>query len=683
MQSVMQYDQSRAPTMSTPRANFNLSHGVKTTIDFDYIYPFLVEDVLPGDTWNVDTAAFARLATPLYPLMDNMYLDIHYFWIPMRMVWKNSRKFFGEQEDPGDSISYTIPTVTATTTTGYSELSIFDYFALPTKIPDYEHSVLPLRCYNLVYNEWFRDQNIIDSVPTFDDDTDTGAPATNYSLLKRGKRHDYFTSCLVNPVKDPASSQTLPLGTSAPVYGIGVAGTSYPATNQTAHETDGTSSTTYANAISLSTSSGSFIEQDPNNTGYPNIRADLSNATAATILQLRQAMQIQALIELDARAGTRYNEIVYATFGVTPPQDSYKPEYLGGGSMQIGVQQVPQTSNDATNGSVGQLGAYGTAFGSGNGFVKSFTEHGFILGVMSVKDPASSQTLPLGTSAPVYGIGVAGTSYPATNQTAHETDGTSSTTYANAISLSTSSGSFIEQDPNNTGYPNIRADLSNATAATILQLRQAMQIQALIELDARAGTRYNEIVYATFGVTPPQDSYKPEYLGGGSMQIGVQQVPQTSNDATNGSVGQLGAYGTAFGSGNGFVKSFTEHGFILGVMSARADLTYSQGLDKKWTRSTRYDFMHPILQNIGDQAVYVKELYCQDPATDTDATGTADNERVFGYQERYGDYKYINSKITGLFRPNAASSLEAWHLSEEFASLPSLDQSFIESNTPR
>jgi len=499
MQSVMQYDQSRAPTMSTPRANFNLSHGVKTTIDFDYIYPFLVEDVLPGDTWNVDTAAFARLATPLYPLMDNMYLDIHYFWIPMRMVWKNSRKFFGEQEDPGDSISYTIPTVTATTTTGYSELSIFDYFALPTKIPDYEHSVLPLRCYNLVYNEWFRDQNIIDSVPTFDDDTDTGAPATNYSLLKRGKRHDYFTSCLVNPVKDPASSQTLPLG----------------------------------------------------------------------------------------------------------------------------------------------------------------------------------------TSAPVYGIGVAGTSYPATNQTAHETDGTSSTTYANAISLSTSSGSFIEQDPNNTGYPNIRADLSNATAATILQLRQAMQIQALIELDARAGTRYNEIVYATFGVTPPQDSYKPEYLGGGSMQIGVQQVPQTSNDATNGSVGQLGAYGTAFGSGNGFVKSFTEHGFILGVMSARADLTYSQGLDKKWTRSTRYDFMHPILQNIGDQAVYVKELYCQDPATDTDATGTADNERVFGYQERYGDYKYINSKITGLFRPNAASSLEAWHLSEEFASLPSLDQSFIESNTPR
>jgi hypothetical protein len=375
MQSVMQYDMSVAPTPSAPRANFNLSHGVKTTGDMDYIHPFLVEDVLPGDTWNVNTALFARLATPLYPLMDNAFIDIHYFWIPMRMVWKNSRKFFGEQEDPGDSISYTIPTVTATATTGYTEGSIFDHFALPTKIQNYTHSVLPLRCYNLVYNEWFRDQNIIDSVYTDDADTDTGAPATNYTLLKRGKRHDYFTSCLVNPQKDPATAQALPLGSKATIVSPGAGGSAvsvYSAEDAAFRDLrDGTGST--ANDITLETiaASGSALY------------ADLTNATAATILQLRQAVQIQALIELDARAGTRYNEIVYATYGVSPPQDSYKPEYLGGGSIPIGVQQIAQTSNDGTNGSVGQLSGYGTAAGSNNGFVKSFSEHGFILGVWS------------------------------------------------------------------------------------------------------------------------------------------------------------------------------------------------------------------------------------------------------------------------------------------------------------
>ena len=372
----MQYDMSVAPAPSTPRANFNMSHGVKTTGDFDYIHPFMVEDVLPGDTWNVNTTVFARLATPQFPLMDNAFIDLHFFWIPMRMVWKNSRKFFGEQEDPGDSISYTIPTVTATATTGYLEGSIFDHFALPTKIQNYTHSVLPLRAYNLVYNEWFRDQNIIDSVYTDDADTDTGAPATNYSLQKRGKRHDYFTSCLVNPQKDPTQAQSLPLGTKARV-----------ATDSANTVDQGVWSTTNSQyqELGITTSPDQVQITASVGTEANSLYADLTNATAATILQLRQAMQIQALIELDARAGTRYNEIVYATFGVTPPQDSYKPEYLGGGSVQIGVQQVAQTSNDATNGSVGQLGGYGTAFGSSNGFVKSFTEHGFILGVWSAR----------------------------------------------------------------------------------------------------------------------------------------------------------------------------------------------------------------------------------------------------------------------------------------------------------
>ena len=209
-----------------------------------------------------------------------------------------------------------------------------------------------------------------------------------------------------------------------------------------------------------------------------------------------------------------------------------------------------------------------------------------------------------------------------------------------------------------------------------------MAIQALLELDARAGTRYNEIVYSTFGVRMIDMTYKPEFLGGGSTRIDVDQVPQTSNDGTNGSVGELGAYGTTYLRNGGFTKSFTEHGFVMGIVSARADLTYQQGLSKQWSRSTRYDYLYPILQNIGDDSVLVKELYCQDPTTDTGATGTADNERVFNYQERYAELKYKPSQITGLFRSNATASLEAWHLSQEFTSLPSFDQTFIESATP-
>ena len=255
--------------------------------------------------------------------------------------------------------------------------------------------------------------------------------------------------------------------------------------------------------------------------------------------------------------------------------------------------------------------------------------------------------------------------------------GASSDYHAYGTAADTNTANF---DANSTA--NLYADLTNATAATILQLREAEAIQRLLELDSRAGTRYAEITYSVFGVRFNDLTYRPEFLGGSSAPIQTTQIPQTSNDGTNGAIGELGGYGTVTSRNNGFTKSFTEHGVLIGTVSARADLTYSQGLNRLFDRTTRYDYLYPILQNIGDQSTLVKELYCQDPATDTGSTGTPDNERTFNYQERYAELKYKPSWITGLFRPNASASLESWHLSQEFTSLPSFDQTFIESATP-
>jgi hypothetical protein len=381
--SVMQYDMAAAPTLTVPRANFNRSHGGKTTIDFDYLYPLYFDEVYPGDTFNMDATIVGRLATPLYPLMDNMSLDTHFFYIPMRQLWDNSRKFFGEQIDPGDSIDYTIPKISATATTGYGELSLADYFTLPTKVPDYEWNALYARAYVHCYNEWFRDQNLIDSV-TFStaDGPDT---TTDLTIQKRGKRHDYFTSGLVSPQKngDSTTSVSLPLGTDAPVTGIGSAVQTGRAA-RSAYETDGTAIENYTLGWSSATTN-IMIEDDPNNAGYPNIRADLSNATAATILQLREAMAIQRLLELDARAGTRYAEIVYSTFGVQMTDLTYRPEFLGGGSSPIEVHQQASSYDDGTNDTKGELGGFGTVVSRNNGFTKSFTEHGIVLGFVSAR----------------------------------------------------------------------------------------------------------------------------------------------------------------------------------------------------------------------------------------------------------------------------------------------------------
>lgn len=385
---------SQIPSTQIPRSVFDRSHGYKTTFNSGFLVPFYVDEVLPGDSFKLTATLFARLATPIVPFMDNLYLETFFFFVPNRLVWDNWQKFNGEQKSPTDSTDFLIPTVSGT---NVQNQTLWDYFGLPTNVNKaLKVNALPFRAYNLIFNEWFRDENLQESlkVPTGDGPDNL----TDYNLVRRGKRHDYFTSCLPWPQKGPGVE--ISIGGTAVVNASGTP--TFKAVSVSGNRGqlirnpntlggvlpvgggyDFKSVDFSPNGYTVAGDSGSIMHLDWLS---PGLQVDLSTATPISINDLRQAFQIQKLYERDARGGTRYTEILRSHFGVISPDARLqRPEYLGGSSARISINPVQQTSASTDVTPQGNLAAYGVCSDSFHGFSKSFVEHGYVFGFVNVR----------------------------------------------------------------------------------------------------------------------------------------------------------------------------------------------------------------------------------------------------------------------------------------------------------
>lgn len=497
---------AQLPHADIRRSQFDRSSSVKTSFNVGDVIPFFLDEVLPGDTFKIKTSKVVRLQTLITPMMDNLYLDTYFFFVPNRLVWSHWKEFNGENTQSAwlPTTEYEVPQITSPASEGWSIGTIADYLGIPTGVPNLSVNALPFRAYALVMNEWFRDENLTDPlVVPLDDATvagvNTGAYVTDVAKgglpFVAAKYHDYFTSCLPAPQKGP--DVVIPGGTGMNVPVVA---------NSTLH--DPGDAPLY---MRLTTESG------------------LSNAF------------------------------------LFPVNDQNR------GDIWLQATKVPDLPTGETS-----------------------------------------------TMSPV----------------------------------------------------NLWAVGDGVASATINQLRLAFQIQKLYEKDARGGTRYTEILRSHFGVTSPDSRLqRPEYLGGNRIPIRINQIVQQSA-TQEGSTPQGNPVGLSLTSDNhsDFTKSFTEHGFILGLMVARYDHTYQQGLDRMFSRKSRFDYYWPVFSNIGEQAVLNKEIYAQ---------GTDEDDEVFGYQEAWADYRYKPNRVCGEMRSQAPQSLDVWHLGDDYSKLPSLSDEWI------
>lgn len=544
---------SALPHANVSRSRFDRSHDHKTTFNAGSLIPIYVDEVLPGDTFSLDTAFVLRMGTPVFPVMDNCYIDFYYFFVPNRLVWSHWEEFNGENKTGPwkQEVEYKIPHFVLPEVDYHTKVvpvgSIGDYMGLPqapfsktdvgagTETVNSPISVLPFRAYELIWNEWFRDENLqspcmiaeADGINTeWDPEAITGGER-DWNVLNGicswpapvCKYHDYFTSALPEPQKgDPVS---LPLAV-------------------------------------------------PDNSLYP----------------------------------------VFST------DDDVDYRDVPAGSNIVGQRFIPE---------VGSTGWPGVQPGG-------ISELGF------------QHYSTVGTSEP---------------RPVQAFDRESSESYAESVGVMPS---------------NLWASLTGLqlNAVTINSLRQAFQLQKLYEKDARGGTRYIEILKSHFGVSSGDARLqRPEYLGGRRVPINISQVLQTSSTDSTSPQGNTAAYSLTTGRDSSFTRSFVEHGYIIGLCCVRQDHTYQQGIERFWTRETRFDFYWPVFANIGEQPIFNREIYM---------TGTATDKEPFGFQEAWADYRYKPSRTSGYFRSGVDGSLDAWHYGDYYTALPILGPDWIKGD---